>query len=219
MKILYTVKNKSEHNQITNALSSMPSWDVHLTDCMEHTMQKCSTGYFDVLVIDSTIDNNKWLETIKEIRSRQIFTPILVISPTYDNRESQLIGLAEGADMCIETPFDVKEMVLRIRVLKRRNSNYQSPTISYNGVVLNRPDGKITYNGTSLSVSPIEIEVFRLLTRASTAIHAKDLAEKMCESEEKVKFSAKCLQKKIGLLGGPIMLEINKSTYQLIKAN
>jgi two-component system OmpR family response regulator len=196
----------------------MPDWDVHLTDGKDTTLKKCSTGYYDVVVVDSTLEKRDWLDTIKEIRARQIFTPILVISPTYDKRESQLIGLSEGADMCIETPFDISEMVLRIRVLKRRNTNYQSPQISYQGIVLNRPDGKICYGDTSLSVSPIEIEVFRLLTRASTPIHTSLLAEKISEGEDKVVFSAKCLKKKIGLLGCPIKLNIVESKCQLIVA-
>ena len=217
MKVLYHVNNKNTHTEITAHLSNMQDWELDLTDGKGTTLQKCSTGYYDVLVMDSTLPASDWLDTIKEIRARQIFTPILVISPTYDERESQLIGLAEGADMCIETPFDIKEMVLRIRVLKRRNTNYQSPTIQYQGILLNRPDGKICYGNTSLSVNPIEIEVFRLLTRASAPIHTSILAEKIGEGEEKVVFFAKCLKKKIALLGCPMKLNIYGSKCQLIK--
>ena len=82
---------------------------------------------------------------------------------------------------------------------------------------MHRPDGKICYGTTSLSVSPIEIEIFRLLTRASTAIPIRTLSEKMGEDEEKVIFFAKCLQKKIGLLGSHIRLVIKDSRCRLIR--
>lgn len=215
MKILYTVEHANTHNTITRNLSLLPEWDVYLSSGGECTLKMCSTDYYDVLIIDSTINNNTWLNTIKEIRDRQIFTPILVITDSQD-RDSLIAGLTEGADMCIAKPFDLKEIVLRIRVLKRRNTNYQSPTITFSGIRLHRPDGKICYGNTSLSVSPIEIEVFRLLARASTEIHTSALAEKMNEQEEKVIFSAKCLQKKINLLGAPIKLHLNRSKCQLI---
>jgi DNA-binding response OmpR family regulator len=215
MKVLYSVKDLKSINDVVEALSNMPDWDVTPSDGKENTLNLCSTGYYDVLVIDSTIEESKWLETIKEIRNRQIFTPILVIvSDSHPN--SMISGLIEGADMCIPMPIAMQEMILRIRVLKRRNTNYQSPLISFRGIDLNRPDGKICYGETSLSVTPIEIEVFRLLTRASTAINIKTLAEKIGEEEEKVVFFAKCLKKKIGLLGSPIQLKICGSQYQLI---
>lgn len=215
MKILYSVEKLDIKNEIVEAVSDMPDWQVALSDGKENTLLKCSTDYYDVLVIDSTIVGSQWLETIQEIRDKQIFTPILVITAD-DSYENKVAGLLEGADMCISKPITVQEIVLRIRVLKRRNTNYQSPTISFKGIDLNRPDGKICFGDTSLSVTPIEIEVFRLLARASTPIHTAALAEKINTSEEKVVFFTKCLHKKIGLLGSTIRLEMKNSKCQLV---
>lgn len=216
MKILYTTKNQ-HHNEITQHLSKMPDWDVILTETNNDILAMCSRDYYDVLVIDSNLLNDaNTIMGIKEIRDRQIFTPILVITDT-NKENSQTLGLAEGADMCIEYPFDIKEMILRIRVLKRRNLNYQSPVIEYNGIILHRPDGKIRYGDTSLSVSPIEIELFRLLTRASSPVHVKILADKMNETEDKIIFAAKCLKKKIHLLNCDIKLEYKGSKCILCK--
>ena len=216
MKVLYSLKELTDNNEVFEALSNMPDWDVTPSYSKGDTLTYCSTGYYDVLVIDSTIEDSRWLETIKKIRDRQIFTPILVIVKDSDP-DSMMAGLIEGADMCIPKPLAIQEMILRIRVLKRRNTNYQSPVISFEGIDLHRPDGKICYGDTSLSVNPIEIEVFRLLTRASTPIHTSALAEKINETEDKVVFSAKCLQKKIGLLGSEIRLVIRNSKCQLMK--
>ena len=205
-----------QHDTVTAFLATMPDWDVSLSDSYECAMTQCSIEYYDVLVLDATLNSSRCIETIREIRGRQIFTPILVIADI-DDKEMQLVSLTAGADMCITKPFDTQEMILRIRVLKRRNTNYQSPTISFDGIDLNRPDGKICFGLTSLSVNPIEIEVFRLLTRASAPIHVKTLAEKMNEPEDKVIFSAKCLQKKIGLLGCETKLEIRGPKCMLRK--
>lgn len=216
MKVLYTIKNTSVENELVRVLNKQEDWEVSVTDNRGQLLTFCSTRFFDVIVIDSTILDLPWLEIIKTIRERQIFTPILVITDEY-NETNRIAGLEEGADMCMSRPFTDKELMLRIRVLKRRNTNYQSPMISFENVHLNRPDGKICYENTSFSVNPVEIEVFRLLTRAATPIDIKKLAEKIKESEERINFCAQSLQKKIGLLNGPISLEIKHSKCRLVK--
>lgn len=216
MKVLYTVENASLKNEFVNDLNSQEEWTVTVADNRGQLLTYCSTRFFDVIVIDATIPGFPWIETIKTIRERQIFTPILVITEEY-NATNRIAGLEEGADMCVSHPFTYQELMLRIRTLKRRNSNYQSPLISFEGLELNRPDGKICYGNTSFSVSPVEIEVFRLLTRATAPIDIKKLAEKIKESEERINFCAQSLQKKIGLLNGPIKLEIKHSKCRLVK--
>ena len=216
MKILYTIKSVNEKNDIVNILRQQEGWTVSVTDNRGQLLTFCSTRFFDVIVIDSTILDFPWLEIIKTIRERQIFTPILVLTDEY-NDKNRIAGLEEGADMCMSNPFTNNELMLRIRVLKRRNENYQAPTIDFENVILNRPDGKICYDTTSFSVNPVEIEIFRLLTRATAPIHIERLAEKIKESEERIIFCAQSLQKKIGLLNGPISLEIKHSKCRLVK--
>ena len=215
MKILYTIENIREKNNIIKTLEGM-SWIIDRVEDREQVLLSCSTQFYDVLVFDSTLSKFECLGTIKEIRDRQIFTPILVIAPG-PNHEDRVFGLDEGADMCICLPFPIKELILKVRTLKRRNTNYQSPIIEFEGLCLHRPDGKITFGETSLSVNPIEIELFRLLTRASSYMSFNMLSEKIKEPEEKVLFFAQCLQKKIKLLHCPMKLEIKESKCRLVQ--
>jgi DNA-binding response OmpR family regulator len=216
VKVLYTVNNVNDSHEIVDVLNKLRDWKVTKTDCKGSLLTYCSTWYYDVIVIDVTIEETPWRDIIKTIRERQILTPILVIANN-DIPNARTTGLTEGADMCVVSPVDADEIMLMIRVLKRRNTNYQSPTISFEGVNLNRPDGKICYENTSLSVSPIEIEIFRLLVRATAPVQIATLSEKIGEPEEKIDFFAKCLQKKIGLLNGTIRLEIKNSKCRLVK--
>lgn len=216
MKVLYAVNDAREENTIINAMNKQENWEVTQVDSKGYILTCCSTRFYDVIVIDSTIENFQWSEIIKTIRDRQIFTPILVITGEY-SLQNRTCGMAEGADMCLAKPFNKDDIMLMIRTLKRRNANYQAPTISFEGVSLNRPDGKICFDNTSFSVNPIEIEIFRLLVRATAPIHIGKLAEKINEPEDKIIFCAQSLQKKIGLLNSSIRLEIKNSKCRLIK--
>jgi two-component system OmpR family response regulator len=216
LKVLYTVNKVGLKNELVGALNNQEDWEVSVADSRGQVLTLCSTRFFDVIVIDAAIPDFPWLETIKTIRERQIFTPILVLTDEY-NEINKTAGLEDGADMCMSRPFTCKELMLRIRVLKRRNTNFQSLTIDFYGLELNRPNGKLCYQSTSFSVSYIEIEVFRLLTRATTPIDIKKLSEKINESEERIAFCAQSLQKKIGLLNGPVALEIKNQRCRLVK--
>lgn len=209
MKILYLIKDIDTKENIVANLKTMPDWNVTTVKAYEEILYACSIDYYDVLVIDSIINTEAALLTVKEIRNRQIFTPILSLIGDYQTQTNSF--LTAGSDMCLQYPFETIDVVTCIRALKRRNTNYQSRTISFKGINLNRPDGKIYFKDTSLSVSPLEIEIFRLLTRASAPISISILAEKMNEPDDKVIFFAKCLRKKIHLLGSGILLEIKNN--------
>lgn len=215
MTVLYTVFDKFEDNEDMKAMRTL-EWGIALASNKAEVMTQCTTQYFDVLIFDTRIAKFEWKDTIKEIRNKQIFTPILVIT-NGETKEAKTAGLLEGADMCLYYPYDADELILRVRTLKRRNTNYQSRTIDYEGIHLNRPDGKISYQDTSLSIGPIEMDLFRLLTRASEPMHVRKLSEKIGETEDKIIFFAKCLQKKIGLLHCPIKLEIKNQKLMLVQ--
>lgn len=210
MKVLITMHD-CETNHVIKTLSNLQNWHIVTVLNDAALLEKCCTEFYDVIVINSTLSNINWRNDIVAIRNKQIFTPILVIADVDDTT-----GLSEGADMTMLVPYTADELKLRIRVLKRRNQNYQSPLISYHGIELNRPDSKIRFEERTLSVSPIEIELFRLLTRSASPIAISSLADKINESNEKVIFFAKCLQTKIALLNSPIHLNIKHGKCQLI---
>lgn len=215
MKLLYTVDDASAENTFVEELRRC-GIDITITDNRGQLLTFCSTQFFDVIVIDATLQTFPWLDTIKTMRRRLIFTPIMIMYEV-DKQENRIACFEAGADMCVRKPCTLEEFQLRAHVLNRRNTEYQSPTISFEGVNLNKPDGKICFEDTSLSVSPIEIEIFRLLTRATAPISIEKLSKKIKEDDNKIVFFAECLQKKLWLLNCPIELEIRNAKCRLLK--
>ncbi len=125
-------------------------WQVVFVTDRQQMISNYTSQFYDAIVIDtSTFDD--WRKTIEDIRNKQVFTPILLITNRKDVA-ARIAGMEMGADMCLSKPFNKKEFMIRIKVLNRRNTYYQTPTISFSGITLNRPDGKICHGDTSLSV-------------------------------------------------------------------
>ena len=79
MTVLYTVFDKFEDNEDMKAMRTL-EWGIALASNKAEVMTQCTTQYFDVLIFDTRIAKFEWKDTIKEIRNKQIFTPILVIT-------------------------------------------------------------------------------------------------------------------------------------------
>ena len=77
MKLLYTVDDESAENTFVEELRRC-GIEITITDNRGQLLTFCSTQFFDVIVIDATLQTFPWLDTIKTMRRRLIFTPISI---------------------------------------------------------------------------------------------------------------------------------------------
>lgn len=212
MKILFGTTNSNMKNKMI-AICNRKKYFFDISETKDDLLLHCTTLFYDIIVIDGT-NHFPWQSAISDLRQKQVFTPILIIYSD-DQRENRIEALKIGADIYIHEMLNIDEFELKINALHRRNTEYQSPYITYHGINLNRSDGKICFDGMSLSVSPIEIEIFRLLTRATKPISVDKLSKKINEPKDRICFFADCLKKKLGLLKSPIKLDIKDNRYSL----
>ncbi|MBP2635257.1 MAG: mprA 3 [Firmicutes bacterium] len=75
-----------------------------------------TTNHYDVLVLDRMLPKKDGLSIIKEVRNRNITTPILLVSAR-DSTNDQSDGLSAGADDYLIKPFTTDELLARLRKL------------------------------------------------------------------------------------------------------
>jgi DNA-binding response OmpR family regulator len=83
-----------------------------------------TTNNYDILVLDRMLPKKDGLSIIKEVRDRNITTPILLVSAR-DSTNDQSDGLAAGADDYLIKPFATDELLARLRELIHRNPKVQ----------------------------------------------------------------------------------------------
>lgn len=79
---------------------------------------------FDLVILDRMLPHMNGIEVLKEARSRQIRTPILMLT-ALGELDDRLTGLNGGADDYMVKPFAFEELLARIRCLLRRPAVYQ----------------------------------------------------------------------------------------------
>lgn len=79
---------------------------------------------FDLVILDRMLPHMNGIEVLKEARSRQIGTPVLMLTALGELND-RLTGLNGGADDYMVKPFAFEELLARIRCLLRRPAVYQ----------------------------------------------------------------------------------------------
>ena len=79
---------------------------------------------FDLVILDRMLPHMNGIEVLKEARSRQIGTPVLMLTALGELND-RLAGLNGGADDYMVKPFAFEELLARIRCLLRRPAVYQ----------------------------------------------------------------------------------------------
>lgn len=97
-------------------------------------LDKALSHYYDLIILDLMLPSINGLEICRKIRQQQS-TPIIIItakSDTYD----KVAGLDYGADDYIVKPFDIEELLARIRAILRRQP--QKDIIDVNGITIDK---------------------------------------------------------------------------------
>ena len=82
-------------------------------------LRQAETGIYDLIVLDWVVPGLDGLGVCRELRRSGCSSPILMLTARTDTRE-RVLGLEAGADDYVVKPFEVEELVARVRALLRR---------------------------------------------------------------------------------------------------
>jgi two-component system response regulator MprA len=111
----------------------------------------------DALVIDIGLPDADGRDVCQALRARGVAAPVLFLTAR-DALTDRLSGFTVGGDDYVTKPFDIEEVVARLRVLIRRASTDQSLEVA--GLRLDPTDWTATLDGALIKLTPTE---FRLL--------------------------------------------------------
>ena len=93
-----------------------------------------SNGY-DGIILDIMMPKMNGLEVLKEIRRRNIVTPVLMLTAKAEV-DDRVEGLDAGADDYLTKPFAMKELLARVKAMTRRGSQYAAKELSFGDITL-----------------------------------------------------------------------------------
>jgi DNA-binding response OmpR family regulator len=121
----------------------------------EHARQALQDQSYDLCILDLGLPRCDGLAILKGLRSRRDSTPVLILTAR-DASQDRVSGLDAGADDYLTKPFDLPELLARIRALTRRAGGNAAPTLTHASVTLDPVSKRVTQDGTPVTLSARE---------------------------------------------------------------
>ena len=160
---------------------------------------------YDLVLLDLGLPKQDGLSMLRHIRQNRNLTPVLIVT-AQDDLDSRLSGLDGGADDYVVKPFDMAELLARIRAVLRRHHGQAAPLISNGVITLNQATYQVQLAGQeeSIALSNKEFAILQALVSRAGTIHSRaDLEDKIYGWGDEVESNAidfliHSLRKKIG---------------------
>jgi two-component system OmpR family response regulator len=147
--------------------------------------------HYDLVLLDLGLPGKDGLAVLQTIRSSQNAVPVLIITAR-DGLESRLSGLDGGADDYVVKPFQMAELLARMRAVLRRKGGVASPALS-NGVISLDPSTRAAsvHGGKAKQLSSREFALLQsLLIRPGAILSRAELEDRIYGWGEEVESNA-----------------------------
>jgi two-component system OmpR family response regulator len=135
-----------------------------------------STPY-EAVVLDVMLPGIDGFETCRELRSREIWAPVLMLTAR-DGIEDRVAGLDSGADDYLTKPFALSELLARLRALARRGSRERPVELQVGDLRLDPASGRLWRGEQEIAVSRKEFSLLEaLMRREGDVLSRLDLLE------------------------------------------
>lgn len=143
-----------------------------------------STFDYDLIILDWVLPQLDGIQLCQRLRNQGYNVPILLLTAR-DEQTDKIRGLEAGADDYVVKPFDIAELLVRIRVLLRRTLTETTPILSWGKLCLDPISCEVTYQGQPVSLTAKEYSLLELFLRHSHQVFsAHTLLDRIWSSEE-----------------------------------
>ncbi len=148
------------------------------------------TQDYDLVLLDLGLPRQDGLWVLRQLRGRRNRVPVL-IATARDALAQRVQGLDAGADDYVVKPYEMEELLARIRALLRRASGRAEPVYEHQGVCINPVTREVSVQGEPVVLSGREWAVLEpLLARPGLVLSRAQLEEKLYDWKHEISSNA-----------------------------
>jgi two-component system OmpR family response regulator len=176
MRILVVEDEARLARQLATALADA-GYAVDCADDGAHAEFLGQTQSYDAIVLDLGLPKLDGLTVLRHWRDSGMAAPVLVLTAR-DSWHEKVQGIDGGADDYVTKPFQINEVLARIRALIRRASGQLAPELRCGAITLDPRLGRVTLNDVPVKVTSHEYRVLAyLMHHVGRVVSQGELAE------------------------------------------
>lgn len=166
----------------------------------------------DAIILDLMLPGKSGQAVLRDLRSKRKHVPVLILT-AQEGKESVVDLLNSGADDYLAKPFDLGELIARVKALIRRSKGASTPQIVIGDVTLDTISQTVMRKGSAIELSPTEYRILEYLAHRPRAVVSKhELLEHLYDYDWEhhsnvVEAHVSNLRKKLTLAGSEPLIE------------
>ena len=145
---------------------------------------------YDLVLLDLGLPRRDGLDVLRALRARKDRVPVL-IATARDSVRARIEGLDAGADDYVLKPYELDELLARIRALLRRAAGRAEPVYEHGGVVVDPARREASVDGRAVVLTAREWAVLEpLIARPGAVLSRTQLEEKLYGWSEEISSNA-----------------------------
>lgn len=130
----------------------------------------------DIVILDLGLPDMDGNEVLKQIRRKNVELPVLILTAR-DSLEDKVTGLDNGADDYLAKPFEIDELLARLRVFERRLSSQKHADLTVGTVSIDTKTQQVMVGEQQLELSRREYMLLKMLMENAGRVMTRDSME------------------------------------------
>lgn len=131
---------------------------------------------YDLALLDLGLPAKNGMVLLKELRARGNAIPVLVVTAR-DAVPDRIAGLNAGADDYLQKPFDLDELIARVRALLRRRAGNAAPLLACGALTLDPVRREVWLQDAAVNLSAKEFALLEALLQRPGAVLSREQLE------------------------------------------
>lgn len=177
MRVLIVEDEQRLAQNLAKALYKSAGFVVDVASDGAQGLHLASSEGFDAIILDLMLPRLSGQALLATLREAGGKTPVLVL--TANEEKASVVGLLDsGADDYLAKPFDLGELLARVKALIRRSKGQASSSLALGDLVLNMNTRSVSRSGSRIDLTPMEYRTLEyLIMRQGTVISKEELLE------------------------------------------
>ena len=157
---------------------------VHVENAKD-ALEQLRQQHFDLVILDRMLpDSSDGLDVCTQIRALDQQLPILMLT-AMGREQDKVDGLSSGADDYLTKPFDVDELLARVRALIRRSEGLSHPDIVIRDIRIDTVRRRVSTGEGEIQLTPMEYSLLEYLAiRKGSVVSRTTLYERLFDESD-----------------------------------
>lgn len=216
MKLLYAEDEQAMSEAVTDILT----YHKYIVDAVyngKDALDYALADSYDGMILDIMMPEMSGIEVLRELRKKGCRTPILLLTAK-SQVEDKIEGLDAGADDYLPKPFEMGELLARIRAMLRRREEFTPDILTCGNLSLNMQSSQLSCGDWSFTLPRLEYRLMeQLMLNQGIYLSSDELMAKVWGYDSDAEIGAvwvyiSYLRKRLTALGANAEIKVKRGT-------